>query len=311
MLSDVPIGSLLSGGIDSTLITAIMQKNSKKPIKTFTIGFEDKTFNEAGYAASIAGKNSIGLGSNTAITADTSIAIGADGVMSGTRSIGLGYGTSVTGSNSIAIGYGTTITASNEVFIGNSLTTSIGGTVNWTATSDGRFKTNVEGNVPGLDFIRELKPVTYNFDLEKLNAFNESNGLGTSQKADVRYSGFIAQDVHTTAKKLGYDFSGVKVPENDETNMYGLRYAEFVVPLVQATQELDTKDADLQRQIDEQQDLIVAQQQLIENYNSTLSRYEESMTDLKSEVVALEVKVNTLEIKVETESSLEASSDNK
>lgn len=54
MLSDVPIGSLLSGGIDSTLITAIMQKNSKKPIKTFTIGFEDKTFNEAGYAASIA-----------------------------------------------------------------------------------------------------------------------------------------------------------------------------------------------------------------------------------------------------------------
>jgi asparagine synthase (glutamine-hydrolysing) len=54
MLSDVPIGSLLSGGIDSTLITAIMQKNSTKPIKTFTIGFEDKTFNEAGYAASIA-----------------------------------------------------------------------------------------------------------------------------------------------------------------------------------------------------------------------------------------------------------------
>lgn len=54
MLSDVPIGSLLSGGIDSTLITAIMQKISDKPVKTFTIGFEDKNFNEAEHASSIA-----------------------------------------------------------------------------------------------------------------------------------------------------------------------------------------------------------------------------------------------------------------
>lgn len=54
MLSDVPIGSLLSGGIDSTLITAIMQKNSVSPVKTFTIGFDDKNFNEARHAASIA-----------------------------------------------------------------------------------------------------------------------------------------------------------------------------------------------------------------------------------------------------------------
>jgi len=54
MLSDVPIGSLLSGGIDSTLITAIMQKISEKPVKTFTIGFEDKNFNEADHASSIA-----------------------------------------------------------------------------------------------------------------------------------------------------------------------------------------------------------------------------------------------------------------
>jgi hypothetical protein len=224
--------------------------------------------------------------------------------MSGAHSIGLGYGTNVTGRNSIAIGHGTTVTAANEVFIGNSLTTSIGGTVNWTATSDGRFKTNVEGNVPGLDFILALKPVTYNFDLEKLNAFNNSNGLETSHKADVRYSGFIAQDVHAAAQKLNYDFSGVKVPENDETNMYGLRYAEFVVPLVQATQELDSKVSELQRQIDEQQELIVAQQQLIEKYNVSLSQYEESMAKLKSEV-------DMLEVKVETESNLEASSDNK
>ena len=54
MISDVPIGAFLSGGIDSSLITALMQKNSTVPIKTFTIGFQDQSYNEAGYAKAIA-----------------------------------------------------------------------------------------------------------------------------------------------------------------------------------------------------------------------------------------------------------------
>tara|TARA_R110001592_G_scaffold29350_16_gene106715 strand:+ start:1264 stop:3234 length:1971 start_codon:yes stop_codon:yes gene_type:complete len=54
MLSDVPIGSFLSGGIDSSLITALMQEQSPKPIRTYTIGFEDEDFNEAGYAKAVA-----------------------------------------------------------------------------------------------------------------------------------------------------------------------------------------------------------------------------------------------------------------
>lgn len=54
MISDVPIGAFLSGGTDSPLIVSLMQKISAAPVKTFTIGFEDKKYNEAQFAAEIA-----------------------------------------------------------------------------------------------------------------------------------------------------------------------------------------------------------------------------------------------------------------
>ncbi len=160
--------------------------------------------------------------------------------------------------NATAIGYNAIVDASNKVRIGNTAVVSIGGQVGWTTFSDGRYKKDVKENVPGLSFIKSLRPVTYTVNVKGLNEYYDKAVKTTAGNADdeaqpeamsrameqadaaaskVLYNGFIAQEVEEAANKLNFNFSGIDKPQS-KSEMYGLRYDNFVAPLVKAVQEL-------------------------------------------------------------------------
>ena len=172
-------------------------------------------------------------------------------------------------SNTIAVGDFATTTASNTARIGKSSIISIGGQVNWTALSDSRVKTAIAENIPGLAFIQKLRPVTYRYDTRRQNALlgiaDTAQWEGKYDIEKMTFSGFLAQEVEQAARSVGYNFSGVDAPKNDQS-LYGLRYAEFTVPLVKAVQE---------------------QQVIIESQKTEL-------LELKSQLAALQAQVQVL-----------------
>jgi hypothetical protein len=162
--------------------------------------------------------------------------------------------------NSSAFGTWAIVTANDMVVIGNSTITTISGQVPWATFSDARFGKNVQENVPGMAFILKLKPVSYTWDIRKLDAFRgvpdtmystEIMKKSLKNKELIVYSGFLAQEVEKAAAEVGFNFSGVNKPANDHTP-YSLTYESFTVPLVKAVQELNEQIEMQQKMIDEE-----------------------------------------------------------
>jgi hypothetical protein len=209
--------------------------------------------------------------------------------------------------NGTAVGNTSRITASNQVRLGNSSVTSIGGYASWSNISDGRFKKEIRENVPGIEFINKLRPVTYHLDVTGIREFlgeettiggakegfreqsSEEKSLvekGVKEKEKLLYTGFIAQDVERAANELGFDFSGVDKPQN-ENSLYGLRYAEFVVPLVKAVQELNEENIRLSEILLEEQSKNTDLEKRIEKLEQLFSSATISGEKLNTQVVAL------------------------
>ena len=223
-------------------------------VKNTAIGTHSLEANTQGFQNSSLGANS--LLNNTTGSYNTAV-----GYNTGPNAANL--------DNTTCIGIDATATATDMVRIGNVFVKSIGGFADWTNISDSRFKENVKEDVPGLAFIKQLRPVTYQLNRGKINEYTGVTARQdemrkqdsavkclTGEKYSQVTTGFIAQEVEAAARSVGFDFSGVDAPKNDK-DYYGLRYAEFVVPLVKAVQEqqkqLEDRDAridSLQRKLD-------------------------------------------------------------
>lgn len=247
----------LSANIDGYANTAVgrdaMLANTSGYLNT-AVGVNALYNHTTGY-----GNTSVGLNSMYLTTGSENTALGWGAgymISSGTNNTSVGAGANVVGtaSNSSALGSGAYITASNTIQLGDAAITSIGGYAAWTNLSDGRCKQNIETDVPGLEFINRLNPVTYNMDLEALAQIKGTPDSLRSIKEEqakekLVYTGLIAQDVEKAAQEIDYDFSGVDAPQN-ENDHYGLRYAEFVAPLIQAVKELHEMNRDLKMEVE-------------------------------------------------------------
>ena len=216
-------------------------------------------YNTTGYYNTATGGNALSL--NTTGSANTAVGASASPA----------YGSV---NNYTGIGYyvGSGASGSNMVEIGNTSVSVIRGQVGFTTYSDARIKENIQPDVPGLAFISQLKPVTYNLNVHRQNQMmystvkpDTTDWEGKYDIEKIRMTGFLAQDVEKAAQNAGFDFSGVVKPQN-EHDLYSLRYAEFVVPLVKAVQE---------------------QQAVIETQNKTLAQLQQENQQMKAELAQI------------------------
>jgi hypothetical protein len=183
-------------------------------------------------------------------------------------------------SNTTAIGYRAAATADNTVRIGNAAVVTIGGYAAWSNLSDVRFKKDIEPEEHGLDFIMQLKPITYHMDVAGLNQHLYGKRAGAlmqdatfakavEAKEQVRQTGFSAQQVVKAAASIGYQFSGVHIPENEQDH-YTLEYSTFVVPLVKAVQEQQAIIEGQTKKLEEQAKLLDEMKKELELIKSKL-----------------------------------------
>ncbi|MEP6793074.1 MAG: tail fiber domain-containing protein, partial [Saprospiraceae bacterium] len=229
-------------GFWNTAVGASSLYNNTNGIDNTAVGTQTLYYNIGGNANVAIGVNAL-LNNGNGVN---NVGIGVDALINNTggnynTAIGYQSGTSANFSNTTSIGnHGYLNGASSQAFIGNLSTTWNGGNTAWFTYSDARVKTNVHEDVKGLDFITRLRPVTYFRDIRtqtRLTGNQETEDYpGKYDIEQIKFSGFLAQEVETAAQASGYDFSGLAKPRNDH-ELYTLSYESFVVPLVKAVQE--------------------------------------------------------------------------
>lgn len=230
-----------------------------------------------GYYSNCSNTYSTALGYNASSSAQYGTAIGTSAKARYQYAIGIGY--NVSGPNSASythIGYSYTSTGRGLALgVGNSgycYMNAAGSS--WTSASDRRDKTDIEPLRDSLNFIKQLRPVTYvmnNRDLYKstfeyddgtvVELFDEEGYKNETKKKTRRFVGLVAQDLYQTMNEYygsdNYmdivDWSGYDHPEEIETNVdqYTIQYERLVPVLIKSIQELSSQVDELRAEIEQ------------------------------------------------------------
>ena len=218
--------------------------NGTQALANNTIGYENTAIGTAALCINTEGYHNTAIGRSAGVYNTTGYDNTFIGCYANNPSL------SIQVHNATAIGDGALVNASNKIRLGNTSVTVIEGTpAAYTSSCDERFKNNIQENVKGLEFIKKLRPVTFNFDTRKFDEFLMKNMPDSIKDAymdsvdyvsstNIIHTGFIGQEVEQAAIDCGYAFDGVHIPADTSNGYYNLAYSQFVVPLVKAIQEL-------------------------------------------------------------------------
>ena len=177
-----------------------------------------------------------------------------DSITDGTYNVCIGYATDISaagGANQISIGTNVSCSANSQVSIGQSgsrVRNSFAVDNAWAQSSDVRKKKNIEDAVLGLDFVNDLRPVTYEWKPsnefpEEWEDYSENNTM----TLNVRMHGLVAQEVKAALDKTGVErFAGWK---EDPDGCQRISKSAFVIPLIKAVQELSAEVKELKEKL--------------------------------------------------------------
>jgi hypothetical protein len=137
-------------------------------------------------------------------------------------------------------------TASNQIHMGNESHSTARIQISWTVNSDSRDKTDVTPINVGLDFVKDLNPVTFRWD--KRSDYEDRTPTGENKLEELTL-GFLAQEVETVEKSYGYDVANktnLVVDRDVENDGFGLTYEKMIPILTKAIQELEARVQELE-----------------------------------------------------------------
>jgi hypothetical protein len=167
-------------------------------------------------------------------------------VTSGSNNLLFGQNAGRTGYQSPYQSIAGVTSGSNQIHMGNESHSTARIQISWTVNSDSRDKTDVTPIDVGLDFVKDLNPVTFRWD--KRSDYEDRIPTGKNKLEELTL-GFLAQEVEEVEKSYGYDVANktnLVVDRDVDQDHFGITYEKMIPILVKAIQELEIRVKELE-----------------------------------------------------------------